>query len=92
MFLAIINDTYSEVKADFAVIPNQEFHITDLFRQVSECFCNYPLYETMRSSLEGNFYATSQAQSHKQPGHNHLRTPNSGCFTLNKRLTEKSFH
>ncbi|XP_052545988.1 polycystic kidney disease 2-like 2 protein [Tympanuchus pallidicinctus] len=33
MFLAIINDTYSEVKADFAVIPNQEFHITDLFRQ-----------------------------------------------------------
>ncbi|POI33596.1 hypothetical protein CIB84_002653 [Bambusicola thoracicus] len=33
MFLAIINDTYSEVKADFAVIPNQELHITDLIRQ-----------------------------------------------------------
>lgn len=35
MFLAIINDTYSEVKADFAVIPNEELHIADLFRQVS---------------------------------------------------------
>ncbi|XP_021266439.1 polycystic kidney disease 2-like 2 protein isoform X2 [Numida meleagris] len=33
MFLAIINDTYSEVKADFAVIPKQELHIIDLFRQ-----------------------------------------------------------
>uniref|UniRef100_A0A8D0HCN8 Polycystin 2 like 2, transient receptor potential cation channel n=1 Tax=Sphenodon punctatus TaxID=8508 RepID=A0A8D0HCN8_SPHPU len=33
MFLAIINDTYSEVKADFAVIPSQEFEITDLIRQ-----------------------------------------------------------
>ncbi|XP_046756427.1 polycystic kidney disease 2-like 2 protein isoform X3 [Gallus gallus] len=33
MFLAIINDTYSEVKADFAVIPNEELHIADLFRQ-----------------------------------------------------------
>ncbi|NXK48861.1 PK2L2 protein, partial [Chauna torquata] len=33
VFLAIINDTYSEVKADFAVIPSQELHIRDLFRQ-----------------------------------------------------------
>ncbi|NXI72724.1 PK2L2 protein, partial [Anseranas semipalmata] len=33
MFLAIINDTYSEVKADFAVIPSQELHIRNLFRQ-----------------------------------------------------------
>uniref|UniRef100_A0A8C3RTR0 Polycystin 2 like 2, transient receptor potential cation channel n=1 Tax=Chelydra serpentina TaxID=8475 RepID=A0A8C3RTR0_CHESE len=35
MFLAIINDTYSEVKADFAVIPSKEFEISDLIRQVS---------------------------------------------------------
>ncbi|XP_067161163.1 polycystin-2-like protein 2 [Apteryx mantelli] len=33
MFLAIINDTYSEVKADFALIPSQEFVISDLIRQ-----------------------------------------------------------
>ncbi|KAF7249284.1 Polycystic kidney disease 2-like 2 protein [Varanus komodoensis] len=33
MFLAIINDTYSEVKADFSVIPNREFEISDLIRQ-----------------------------------------------------------
>ncbi|NXQ93711.1 PK2L2 protein, partial [Sagittarius serpentarius] len=33
MFLAIINDTYSEVKADFEVIPSQEVQIRDLFRQ-----------------------------------------------------------
>ncbi|GAB0195882.1 polycystic kidney disease 2-like 2 protein [Grus japonensis] len=33
MFLAIINDTYSEVKADFEVIPSQELQIRDLFRQ-----------------------------------------------------------
>ncbi|NXJ13135.1 PK2L2 protein, partial [Odontophorus gujanensis] len=33
VFLAIINDTYSEVKADFARIPKQELHISDLFRQ-----------------------------------------------------------
>lgn len=43
MFLAIINDTYSEVKADFEVIPSQELQIRDLFRQVSEHFCNYHL-------------------------------------------------
>lgn len=41
MFLAIINDTYSEVKADFEVIPSQELQIRDLFRQVSKHFCNY---------------------------------------------------
>lgn len=35
MFLAIINDTYSEVKADFSVIPSTEFEISDLIRQVS---------------------------------------------------------
>lgn len=35
MFLAIINDTYSEVKADFSVIPSREFEISDLIRQVS---------------------------------------------------------
>ncbi|KAM6055506.1 polycystin-2-like protein 2 isoform 4-T5 [Theristicus caerulescens] len=33
MFLAIINDTYSEVKADFEVIPSQEVQIRDLFTQ-----------------------------------------------------------
>ncbi|NXG31775.1 PK2L2 protein, partial [Dromaius novaehollandiae] len=33
MFLAIINDTYSEVKADFAVIPSQEFAVSDFIRQ-----------------------------------------------------------
>uniref|UniRef100_A0A8C3CHI6 Polycystin 2 like 2, transient receptor potential cation channel n=1 Tax=Cairina moschata TaxID=8855 RepID=A0A8C3CHI6_CAIMO len=33
MFLAIINDTYSEVKADFAGLPSQEIHIKDLVRQ-----------------------------------------------------------
>ncbi|XP_010123541.1 PREDICTED: polycystic kidney disease 2-like 2 protein, partial [Chlamydotis macqueenii] len=33
MFLAIINDTYSEVKADFKVMPSQELQITDLFRR-----------------------------------------------------------
>ncbi|XP_042310259.1 polycystic kidney disease 2-like 2 protein isoform X2 [Sceloporus undulatus] len=33
MFLAIINDTYSEVKADFSVIPSRDFEISDLIRQ-----------------------------------------------------------
>ncbi|XP_072846215.2 polycystin-2-like protein 2 isoform X2 [Pogona vitticeps] len=33
MFLAIINDTYSEVKADFSVIPSREFDISDLIKQ-----------------------------------------------------------
>ncbi|NXI48989.1 PK2L2 protein, partial [Chloroceryle aenea] len=33
MFLAIINDTYSAVKAEFELIPSQELHIKDLFRQ-----------------------------------------------------------
>ncbi|XP_047913215.1 polycystin-2-like protein 2 isoform X1 [Anser cygnoides] len=33
VFLAIINDTYSEVRADFAGIPSQEIHIKDLIRQ-----------------------------------------------------------
>ncbi|XP_055668357.1 polycystic kidney disease 2-like 2 protein [Falco peregrinus] len=33
MFLAIINDTYSEVKADFEVLPSQELRIRDFFRQ-----------------------------------------------------------
>ncbi|NXY86335.1 PK2L2 protein, partial [Alcedo cyanopectus] len=36
MFLAIINDTYSAVKAEFELTHRQEFHITDLFRQVSK--------------------------------------------------------
>ncbi|XP_062443711.1 polycystin-2-like protein 2 [Rhea pennata] len=34
MFLAIINDTYSEVKADFAVIPSEDFAISDLIRRM----------------------------------------------------------
>ncbi|NWU55677.1 PK2L2 protein, partial [Dromas ardeola] len=33
MFLAIINDTYSEVKADFQMITSEELQIRDLFRQ-----------------------------------------------------------
>ncbi|NXN66707.1 PK2L2 protein, partial [Himantopus himantopus] len=33
MFLAIINDTYSEVKADFKLITSEELQIRDLFRQ-----------------------------------------------------------
>ncbi|NXE04016.1 PK2L2 protein, partial [Lophotis ruficrista] len=33
MFLAIINDTYSEVKTDFKAMPSQELRITDLFRR-----------------------------------------------------------
>ncbi|XP_010070750.1 PREDICTED: polycystic kidney disease 2-like 2 protein, partial [Pterocles gutturalis] len=33
MFLAIINDTYSEVKADFQVIPSQELQLRELFRR-----------------------------------------------------------
>ncbi|XP_063148953.1 polycystin-2-like protein 2 [Candoia aspera] len=33
MFLAIINDTYSEVKADFSVIPSREFEISDFIKQ-----------------------------------------------------------
>ncbi|XP_074866117.1 polycystin-2-like protein 2 isoform X2 [Carettochelys insculpta] len=36
MFLAIINDTYSEVKADFAVVPSKEFEISELIRQFSQ--------------------------------------------------------
>uniref|UniRef100_A0A8D0KHC3 Polycystin 2 like 2, transient receptor potential cation channel n=1 Tax=Salvator merianae TaxID=96440 RepID=A0A8D0KHC3_SALMN len=36
MFLAIINDTYSEVKADFSVIPSGEFEISDFIRQVKQ--------------------------------------------------------
>lgn len=34
MFLAIINDTYSEVKADFSVIPDRDFEIGEFIRQV----------------------------------------------------------
>ncbi|XP_054832331.1 polycystic kidney disease 2-like 2 protein [Eublepharis macularius] len=33
VFLAIINDTYSEVKADFSVIPSKKFEISDLIKQ-----------------------------------------------------------
>ncbi|KAH0629802.1 hypothetical protein JD844_012189 [Phrynosoma platyrhinos] len=33
MFLAIINDTYSEVKADFSIIPSREFEISDLIKE-----------------------------------------------------------
>ncbi|XP_075297697.1 polycystin-2-like protein 2 [Opisthocomus hoazin] len=33
MFVAIVNHTYAEVKADFAVIPSQELQIRDLFRR-----------------------------------------------------------
>lgn len=33
MFLAIINDTYSEVKEELAS-HNDELHITDIFKQV----------------------------------------------------------
>ncbi|XP_074012233.1 polycystin-2-like protein 2 [Numenius arquata] len=33
MFLAIINDTYSEVKADFQLISSEELQIRDLFRR-----------------------------------------------------------
>ncbi|OXB56851.1 hypothetical protein ASZ78_004734 [Callipepla squamata] len=33
VLLAIINDTYSEVRADFAAIPKQELRIADLFRK-----------------------------------------------------------
>ncbi|NWX23097.1 PK2L2 protein, partial [Aegotheles bennettii] len=33
MFLAIINDTYSEVKADFGAIPNQALQIRDFVKQ-----------------------------------------------------------
>ncbi|NXK25723.1 PK2L2 protein, partial [Arenaria interpres] len=33
VFLAIINDTYSEVKADFQLISSEELQIRDLFRQ-----------------------------------------------------------
>ncbi|XP_068554527.1 polycystin-2-like protein 2 isoform X2 [Anas acuta] len=33
MFLAIINDTYTEVKAHFAEMPSQDIHIKDLVRQ-----------------------------------------------------------
>ncbi|NXW40442.1 PK2L2 protein, partial [Nyctiprogne leucopyga] len=33
MFLAIINDTYSEVKADFEVMPSQELKLRDLVRR-----------------------------------------------------------
>ncbi|KAM9226579.1 polycystin-2-like protein 2 [Leptosomus discolor] len=33
MFLAIINDTYSQIKADFEVIPSEELQLRHLFRQ-----------------------------------------------------------
>uniref|UniRef100_A0A8C8A310 Polycystin 2 like 2, transient receptor potential cation channel n=1 Tax=Otus sunia TaxID=257818 RepID=A0A8C8A310_9STRI len=39
VFLAIINYTYSEVKAAFEAIPSQELKLIDLFIQVSKHFC-----------------------------------------------------
>lgn len=41
MFLAIINDTYSEVKADYDVMPSHKLPIRHFFRHVSKHLCNY---------------------------------------------------
>ncbi|KAM4653652.1 polycystin-2-like protein 2 [Amazona ochrocephala] len=41
MFLAIINDTYSEVKADYDMMPGHKVPIRDLFRHVSKHLRNY---------------------------------------------------
>lgn len=51
MFLAIINETYSEVKADFEVIPSQEFQLRDLFREVSNHFCNCIILFEVRGGI-----------------------------------------
>uniref|UniRef100_A0A8C4XZW9 Polycystin 2 like 2, transient receptor potential cation channel n=1 Tax=Gopherus evgoodei TaxID=1825980 RepID=A0A8C4XZW9_9SAUR len=60
MFLAIINDTYSEVKADFAVVPSKEFEISDLIRQVNESSQGTSQRPLMRARLENLGRANKQ--------------------------------
>uniref|UniRef100_A0A8C4ULM1 Polycystin 2 like 2, transient receptor potential cation channel n=1 Tax=Falco tinnunculus TaxID=100819 RepID=A0A8C4ULM1_FALTI len=51
LFLAIINDTYSEVKADFEVLPSQELRIRDFFRRVSKQLSTYLIYFKIRGGI-----------------------------------------
>ncbi|NXO50278.1 PK2L2 protein, partial [Aramus guarauna] len=62
MFLAIINDTYSEVKADFEVIPSQELQIRDLFRQS----CNKALVKLKLKKPEMDTNAADESLGSKE--------------------------
>ncbi|NXI96187.1 PK2L2 protein, partial [Psophia crepitans] len=62
MFLAIINDTYSEVKADFEVIPSQKLQIRDLFRQS----CNKALVKFRLKEPEMDTNAADESLGSKE--------------------------
>uniref|UniRef100_A0A8B9PJW7 Polycystin 2 like 2, transient receptor potential cation channel n=1 Tax=Apteryx owenii TaxID=8824 RepID=A0A8B9PJW7_APTOW len=55
MFLAIINDTYSEVKADFALIPSQEFTLGNC--RSSNEQTGRPTNRSLRGALSQGFVA-----------------------------------
>uniref|UniRef100_K7G684 Polycystin 2 like 2, transient receptor potential cation channel n=1 Tax=Pelodiscus sinensis TaxID=13735 RepID=K7G684_PELSI len=73
MFLAIINDTYSEVKADFAVIPSKEFEISDLIRQsYNKALVKLKL---KKSKMEDLYPAGGSLQTLSSAGQGYLKSP-----------------
>nr|XP_048716663.1 polycystic kidney disease 2-like 2 protein [Caretta caretta] len=89
MFLAIINDTYSEVKADFAVIPSKEFEISDLIRQsYNKALVKLRL---KKSKMEDLYPAGGSLQSMKTKGHSASKTDDALKLSRRSSVDEKGY-
>ncbi|XP_073211578.1 polycystin-2-like protein 2 isoform X3 [Lepidochelys kempii] len=93
MFLAIINDTYSEVKADFAVIPSKEFEISDLIRQsYNKALVKLRL---KKSKMEDLYPAGGSLQSMKtmmdSKGHSASKTDDALKLSRRSSVDEKGY-
>ncbi|XP_044884096.1 polycystic kidney disease 2-like 2 protein isoform X2 [Mauremys mutica] len=89
MFLAIINDTYSEVKADFAVVPSKEFEISDLIRQsYNKALVKLRL---KKSKMEDLYPAGGSLQSMKTKGHSASKTDDALKLSRRSSVDEKGY-
>ncbi|TFK09595.1 meckelin-like [Platysternon megacephalum] len=89
MFLAIINDTYSEVKADFAVVPSKEFEISDLIRQsYNKALVKLRL---KKSKMEDLHPAGGSLQSMKTKGHSASKTDDALKLPRRSSVDEKGY-
>ncbi|XP_039339291.1 polycystic kidney disease 2-like 2 protein isoform X2 [Mauremys reevesii] len=89
MFLAIINDTYSEVKADFAVVPSKEFEISDLIRQsYNKALVKLRL---KKSKMEDLYPAGGSLQSMKIQGHSASKTDDALKLSRRSSVDEKGY-
>ncbi|XP_063205527.1 polycystin-2-like protein 2 [Chroicocephalus ridibundus] len=97
MVLAIINDTYSEVKADFQMITSEEIQIRDLFRQS----CNKALVKlklkkpeldknSSEETLESKEFSASEGKDSSK--HSSEASANEESYPGSSKLQEGGLH